>query len=660
MRRRSMPGRFIQAVLLTAFLGALLGATPAAAGENVATERWYENFQRGKKSGHSRVVWSPSTYEGKKTVHDTSVHVTRTVRNMAGHKDVFESTSTTDLERDDDGTLWFRRDRIEEAGRVTIVEILWTGKSYTLVKQQEGQGQKKEIMTDKPVMTDSESFFGALIRAGKLETGQKYKLAYLNWRKSVVEHNEVIVAAQEEIDDENDAKIECFKVVERNPASGTEMTLWIDGSGAFVNIESEGFVARRATAEKAGGHFRPAEYSITVPSNPGLERVFSADRTEIEVHLQGDESRKLPKYPDSPWSRVTGVTGSNADGWVIKAELTKYDDPEAPGTLPVEAKNFELELEATVDMPCLHPRLKETAAAIVGDEKNIRKAAYLIARYVYSSLTKGSPNVGQASALQILDEKRGDCSEHALLFVALCRSAGIPARRCSGYVCIGSLWGGHAWAEIWAGKWIGADPTTGEVGTAARYLFHGYPDQPNSYPGVVSTRIGGRLRILTTHVEEGGDSYDLRDPSKHLLFDHENRRYVHVLAGIEARDVPKDWSVTVLRHNMMQLRAEGLNAQIVAHADQGADLASLRRRMGNQPIVETTFGESPALVLRRGGMRYYIIHARRRVVSLQIMEGSTQLIAQLEKVLAPTFAKSPPAYEPKKKAEPKKDDDAEK
>ncbi len=655
MRMRFMPGRWLTGALLTAVLGALLGATPVDAGEGVATERWYENFRRGKKSGHSRVVWAPSTYEGKKTVHDTSVHVSRTIRDMAGQKDVFESTTTTDLERDDDGSLWFRRDRIEEAGRVTTVEYRFTGKSYTLLVQQEGQEQKKEILTDKPVMTDAESFLGALIRAGKLEKGQKHKVSHLNWRKLTVEYNEVTVVGKETVKDENGVEIETFKVVERNPSSGTEMTMWLDTSGAFVTIEAEGFSARRATAEKASGHFRPAEYSITVPANPGLERIFSADRTEVEVHLQGDESRKLPNYPDSPWSRVTSVSGSHETGWVLKAELRKYDDPEAPGTLPVDPKNFERELEATVDMPCLHPRLKETAAQIIGDEKNIRQAAYLIARYVYSSLTKGSPSVGQASALQILDEKRGDCSEHALLFVALCRAAGIPARRCSGYVCIGSLWGGHAWAEIWAGKWIGADPTTGEVGTAARYLFHGYSDQPDSYPGVVSSRIAGRIRILTTHVEEGGDSYDLRDPSKHMLLDKDAGRYVHVLAGIEARDVPDDWSVTVLRHNMMQIRAEGLNAQVLLRADQGDDLKNWRRRMGNQPVVETTFGESPALVMRRGSMRAYIIHSRRRIVSLQISEGSTERVAELEKVLAPTFAKSPPSYEPKKEDA---DDDA--
>ena len=48
------------------------------------------------------------------------------------------------------------------------------------------------------------------------------------------------------------------------------------------------------------------------------------------------------------------------------------------------------------------------------------------------------------------------------------------------------------------------------------------------------------------------------------------------------------------------------------------------------------------------------LHSRRRVVRLQVMEGNTEKIAQLERVLAPTFAEVPPAWLPEEK------DDAEK
>ncbi len=130
-------------------------------------------------------------------------------------------------------------------------------------------------------------------------------------------------------------------------------------------------------------------------------------------------------------------------------------------TLPIEAKGLERHLESTALMPTDHEELQAVVAEVVGDEKDARTAAERLARWVFSELDKKSPEVAQASALQILRERRGDCSEHALLFVALCRAAGIPARECSGYVCIGHQWGAHAWAEIWLGEWIGADPDHG-------------------------------------------------------------------------------------------------------------------------------------------------------------------------------------------------------
>ena len=93
-----------------------------------------------------------------------------------------------------------------------------------------------------------------------------------------------------------------------------------------------------------------------------------------------------------------------------------------------------------------------------------------------------------------------------------------------------------------------ADPEISALGMqmaydrGARYLFFGYPDEPGSYPGVVSGRASGRLRILTRRLEEGRAAFDLGDESRHRIYDREGRRYLHVLAGLEARDVPADWA----------------------------------------------------------------------------------------------------------------------
>jgi transglutaminase-like putative cysteine protease len=73
---------------------------------------------------------------------------------------------------------------------------------------------------------------------------------------------------------------------------------------------------------------------------------------------------------------------------------------------------------------------------------------------------------------------RGDCTEHAVLTVALARSVGIPARVVVGMVIVptGTQYAalGHAWAELRDGDhWTVADAALGPLSERARYVTLG-------------------------------------------------------------------------------------------------------------------------------------------------------------------------------------------
>jgi len=617
-------------------------AAQAADEPGLRSEKWYEQTLDGNKTGYIRVLWSPSTWEGKKSVHDTTTFVQATQRDMAGMKDRFETTTTIDLERGEDGTLWLERVRTEEAGRIQIRETRWTGSGYEYSESIVGQPQNKKTLTvalDAPVKVDAESFLWSRIQAGTLEVGQSLELPQLDMRGRRSRFVKLEVIGREEIEDETAKKIPCFKVRQHDPESNSEALLWIDGTGVLVRLRSGGRLLTRTTQAKAEAMpSRPAEYSITVGASPRLERIFNADRLLVDVYVRGDEHRKMPIFPKSPWSRMLAVKGDDKTGFVVTTELKRYDDETATARIPVVDKKFERWLEPTALMQTRDPLVLKTVREVVGEERDARKAAVKLARFVYTRLDKHSPKLGQAGAVQILKECRGDCSEHGLLFVTLCRAAGIPARACSGYVCIGSIWGGHAWAEIWTGQWIGADPTTGDVGTAARYLFFGYPEEPDSFPGLVSSRVRGRLRIRTTRIEEGDAAFDLTDENKHRIYDASGKRYLHVLAGLEAREVPDDWKVDLSRNNLMRITGPGFSATVRASADQGADIDSLGRYT---PGRKTTFAGAPAMLHKMGaGSRetlLYLVFSRRRILQVAITGGDNDLVGRLEKVLAPTF-----------------------
>ena len=52
----------------------------------------------------------------------------------------------------------------------------------------------------------------------------------------------------------------------------------------------------------------------------------------------------------------------------------------------------------------------------------------------------------------------GDCNEHTVLFVALARALGLPARTAVGLVYLDGSFYYHAWPEVWLGEWVAVDP----------------------------------------------------------------------------------------------------------------------------------------------------------------------------------------------------------
>ena len=114
---------------------------------------------------------------------------------------------------------------------------------------------------------------------------------------------------------------------------------------------------------------------------------------------------------------------------------------------------------------------------------------------------------------QAYDEKKGDCTEHAALFSALARAAGLPARCCSGAVYLAgandAFWGYHAWAEVWIGRWVVVDATVNQVGVGARYLFFQY-DEPGETEGQGRTE-----RCLANNFTPIIDAYRLKGRDEH-------------------------------------------------------------------------------------------------------------------------------------------------
>jgi len=99
------------------------------------------------------------------------------------------------------------------------------------------------------------------------------------------------------------------------------------------------------------------------------------------------------------------------------------------------------------------------ADSLTNGSSDAWEAAQRISRFVDVAVVN-EPTVSLPSAVDVLDNLRGDCNEHTILTVALCRAVGIPAVTCAGIVYVNNgIFGYHAWPAVWVGEWVAMDPT---------------------------------------------------------------------------------------------------------------------------------------------------------------------------------------------------------
>ena len=144
----------------------------------------------------------------------------------------------------------------------------------------------------------------------------------------------------------------------------------------------------------------------------------------------------------------------------------------AGGPFPYKGDDPVL-LEALKPTRYLQSDRKEIVALArkaMGNAKDPSEVAKRIESFVAEYVEDRSLSVGYASAAEVAESRKGDCSEFAVLTAALCRAVGIPAQVVVGVAYVADFaglegFGGHAWTQAYVGgdtqgkggKWIGLD-----------------------------------------------------------------------------------------------------------------------------------------------------------------------------------------------------------
>lgn len=178
----------------------------------------------------------------------------------------------------------------------------------------------------------------------------------------------------------------------------------------------------------------------------------------FEIHVR---EGLLPEIPSAGSQRVLKILRDGRSARVdvditrhSEASLADRNDPEYLGSSSL------VDPKDTV--------IQELAArALEGPEllDDMARADKLRA-FVRQYINRKSLGVAFASASDVARNRKGDCTEHAMLLAALLRAQGIPSRLATGLVYIDSfqghkqVFGWHAWTQaIIDGHWVDLDPT---------------------------------------------------------------------------------------------------------------------------------------------------------------------------------------------------------
>ncbi len=236
---------------------------------------------------------------------------------------------------------------------------------------------------------------------------------------------------------------------------GVQETSWVDAGGKVLESQVGGFFVARLEPPDVAKRLdfqQDLLVSAVVKAPRRIERPAEVDALSLRFSGFGEQ---LP--PASERQKVV------RQGEAVQLSLRR--DPRLPALTLEAARRSGAgqkdELSATPFIQSDAPEIRAAAERARGDAKELPEIVGALTAFVYSHVSDEYVPA-YSNALEALASGRGDCTEHSVLFVALMRALGVPARVAVGiaYWPPGDGFGWHAWAEVYAeGRWYAVDPT---------------------------------------------------------------------------------------------------------------------------------------------------------------------------------------------------------
>jgi hypothetical protein len=412
----------------------------------------YGVYHKGKKGGWIIDETKVGKHDGKDVLLSISESYTCTLYD--GEKNTKEEKSVTAYELAGEGTILYAEVTSKEDGKTTVRKVARHGKGLRITTEQGGRTLTRDVDMPKDTVVNQRKLESWL--KGKRKAGETFTKYSVTWEERDVNEEEVYSFKEKKTILWGGVKMLVCAVDVKTARAKLQTDVLEDGRtvslalGGLLTVRLE----KEAIAKKLDGELVDLMTASSILINRDLGRARDVDSLVLEVSELGDF-----EVPASHRQRIKPGKDS------ITLEVRR--DYRLEKAEPLTDKQRVRYLRSSPRIQCDHETIRAQAKKIIGDEEDPLKKAKLLEAWVYKQLRK-SYSDNADSALEVLDHKAGDCTEHALLFVALARAVGIPAREVGGVAYVNAnkqpLFGWHAWAEIHDGhQWVSVDPTWNQV-----------------------------------------------------------------------------------------------------------------------------------------------------------------------------------------------------
>jgi hypothetical protein len=375
-------------------------------------------------------------------------------------KTIIEEKTITVYALEGEGQVLFAEVRSTENAKEKVRTAVRQGKGMVLTLEEGGRKTERTIPIPRDTLVLQRKLEEWL--RGPRQKGDRFESYTTSWDEEEIDTKEVYTFKEKKTILWGGVEMEVYSVQSLSQGARTDLELLPDGK--LLAGKVGGILEARLEKESLARKLDEGTVDLLTVTSIAVDRnLGSAKKVDrLTLEIRGLDDFRLPQ---SHRQKVT----PGQDAMIV--ELAR--DFRVAKPQPLAKEDRAKYTRATAALQSDHETIRSLARKIVGDETDVVQRAGLLEKWVYKNL-RGSYAANADNALAVLDNKAGDCTEHAMLFVALARALAIPARDVSGLGFVPGkkpLFGWHARAEIHDGtQWVTVDPTWDQVYVDATHI----------------------------------------------------------------------------------------------------------------------------------------------------------------------------------------------